>query len=202
MSNSCETSIAVLKPPPSPPPSPAPPSVITVATNQHTVQNNAQAWFEAGERLLFAGSGNEADAVKFLKMAAHEHSAATAVLAFCYEFALGVDENYAMAEELYLQAGRNKNGLACARLAFLRRYGRPSVKIDWREADLWSKKARELTGCGAVSWLLRAACEFNLPAAHYALGVCYHDGVGIVKSAEKAVFHYRIATSLGQPKGE
>ncbi|KAF9576568.1 hypothetical protein BGW38_008127, partial [Lunasporangiospora selenospora] len=58
------------------------------------------------------------------------HLDAQGALAFCYEFGLGIAANFVQAESIYMLAAEKGNGLALSRLAFLRKYGRPSVKID------------------------------------------------------------------------
>lgn len=65
-------------------------------------------------------------------------------------------------------------------MSFLRRYGRPGVKIDRVEAEEWVKRITELGSC-ALGWLIKAADHFSLPSACYALGVCYHDGYVFLK---------------------
>jgi TPR repeat protein len=41
------------------------------------------------------------------------------------------------------------------------------------------------------------------PTANYALGVCYHDGVGCAgKDPVKAVYYYQRSADAGQPRGE
>ena len=103
----------------------------------------------------------------------YDYSQAQALLGFCLEFGLGLNQDFKEAEKLYSAAGLQGNGLACARLSFLRRYGRPGVIIDRMEAEEWVKRVGSVTSLG---WLIKAADKFNLPAACYALGVCYHDG--------------------------
>jgi TPR repeat protein len=101
------------------------------------------------------------------------NSQAQALMGFCLEFGLGIQQDFSWAEKLYSCAGMQGNGLACARLSFLRRYGRPGVVIDRMEAEEWVKRVGNIE---ALSWLVKAADQYNLPAACYALGVCYHDG--------------------------
>ena len=64
--------------------------------------------------------------------------------------------------------------VAYARLAFLRKYGRPGIKIDRVEAEGWAKQANEL-GPAAVEWLAMAD-EQDFASASYCYGVCFHDG--------------------------
>jgi TPR repeat protein len=102
-----------------------------------------------------------------------ENTQAQALMGFCLEFGLGIQQDFSWAEKLYSSAGMQGDGLACARLSFLRRYGRPGVVIDRMEAEEWVKRVGNIE---ALSWLVKAADQYNLPAACYALGVCYHDG--------------------------
>jgi hypothetical protein len=70
-----------------------------------------------------------------------------------------------------------RNYLAIARLAFLRKYGRPGIKINKIEAEEWVAKMSTL-GPSGLDWLIRVADVDALPAGQYALGVCFHDGIG------------------------
>lgn len=165
------------------------------------VLQSANEIFVRGNECLF--SGNLQEAVKWLEKAAF-HSVpspkAMGVLAFLHEFAIGAEQNFAKAEQLYLLAAQSNDGLACARLAFLRKYGRPSVKIDRVEAEMWARKVDEIPD--ALEWLRYAADVQNLPAAHYAYGVSHHDGIGTKKDPVKAVYYYQKAADLGQARGE
>ncbi|KAI8607967.1 hypothetical protein BC830DRAFT_58529 [Chytriomyces sp. MP71] len=131
-------------------------------------------------RLLFSESDDGRKAVALLKRAAFQvdgHVRAQAVLGFCYEFGLGVESDSKFAESLYLSAAMRGDGLAGARLSFLRRYGRPHVKIDRAEAEEWIKRVNEM-GPSAVQWLQDAADSVDIvsamspahAAANYALG--------------------------------
>jgi TPR repeat protein len=103
------------------------------------------------------------------------HGPVFALLGFCYEFGLGVQLDFNTAESFYLQAATYNNGVAYARLSFLRYYGRPNVVIDRVEAESWKKKAAQL-GAKGIEWLRIAAEEYQIPTACYAYGVCFHDG--------------------------
>lgn len=86
------------------------------------------AWYEIGNQKLL--SKNYDMAVYYLKKALNNMDA-IALLAFCTEFGLGTAQDSVKAEKLYvLAAKKSDNGLAIARLAFLRYYGRPFVRID------------------------------------------------------------------------
>ncbi|KAJ3328067.1 hypothetical protein HDU93_001677 [Gonapodya sp. JEL0774] len=120
------------------------------------------------EKLLLGIRGKEKDqkvAVKLLRRAAVRGFArAEAILGFCNEFGLGLEgEDFKAAEALYVSAAAQGEGLARARLAFLRKYGRPGVKIDRVEAEDWIKKVR-VVGPQSVKWLTLAADEGNMPS--------------------------------------
>ncbi|KAF9079244.1 hypothetical protein BGX23_004608, partial [Mortierella sp. AD031] len=51
--------------------------------------------------------------------------------------------DFVEAERLYILAAEKNNGLALSRLAFLRKYGRPSVKIDRIESEYWQQKINQ-----------------------------------------------------------
>ncbi|KAI8822022.1 uncharacterized protein EV422DRAFT_495023 [Fimicolochytrium jonesii] len=125
---------------------------------------------------------------------------AQAILAFCYEFSMGCQPDYPLCEDLYKKAALHGSGLACTRLSFLRRYGRPSVRIDRVEAEGWSRRVNEI-GPSAIQWLVEAAQTYEIPSANYALGLCYHDGVGMPRSPEMAVHFYRKAAAAEHPRG-
>jgi len=136
--------------------------------------NNVQNLIYMGECYLFGKNGIEKDeekAVKYFKTAASRTCSegvtqAKAILGFCYEFGLGVPENFKSAEELYICAANDNSGLAQARLAFLRRYGRPSVKIDRTEAENWLNRVNQ-RGSQAIQWLINAATVEQHPAGNY-----------------------------------
>ncbi|KAJ3107183.1 hypothetical protein HDU97_004603 [Phlyctochytrium planicorne] len=171
------------------------------------ISNLADDLYAVAERLLFGldnGVRDEEKAVRMLQRAANYlqgHVQAQAVLGFCFEFGIGSVQDFKAAEKLYLMAAVKGNGLAGARLSFLRRYGRPHVKIDRVEAEEWIKMVQKL-GVGSVEWLIKAADVHRLPAAEYALGVCYHDGVGVQKDPTKAVDYYKRSAAARQPRGE
>lgn len=144
---------------------------------------------EQAERLLLGRDGNPRDdvrAVQLLRRAAaqnHTHaqvgiygrlshrasdgSIAQALLGFAHEFGLGLDtQDFKEAETLYIAAANGGSGLAQARLAFLRKYGRPGVRIDRVEAEQWVKKVQE-KGPTAIEWLRQAADKDNHPAGWF-----------------------------------
>jgi hypothetical protein len=135
------------------------------------IQSTPIDHYKLGSEALLQGCYDKA----ILYLGAVSHPKALGLLGFCYEFGLGVDESFAKAEELYIQAVSGGNALAAARLSFLRKYGRPGVKIDRVEAEQWAKFVNELPS-NSMQWLEIAANDYQLPAAHYAYGVCFHDG--------------------------
>ncbi|KAJ1977236.1 hypothetical protein H4R33_006256 [Dimargaris cristalligena] len=113
---------------------------------------------------------------------------ATALLGFCYEFGLGVTVDYQEAERLYNRAADAGNGLAQARMAFFRKFGRPGIKMDRLEAERWQRTLNH-QGPNGIQWIRQAAGEFQLAAAEYCLGLCYMEGQGVVKNDQRA-FHW------------
>lgn len=149
-----------------------------------------QAIFRLAESHLFGRDGYPCDperAISYLRQAVDRGMPlAMSVLGFCHEFGIGCQMNFVEAERLYIQAAALADGMAYARLAFLRKYGRPGVKIDRVEADEWQSKANEI-GQDCVQWLIMTAEQYQDSSAQYALGVCYHDGVGVPKDERLAI---------------
>ena len=71
------------------------------------------------------------------------------------EFGLGCEQDFKQAETLYIMAASQNNGLALSRLAFLRKYGRPGIKIDRVEAGELVARLNDLEG--GLDWLIMAA---------------------------------------------
>ncbi|KAJ3073489.1 hypothetical protein HDU98_001417 [Podochytrium sp. JEL0797] len=178
-----------------------------------STEQDANSCFQMAENLLFGRNGcgvDEKKAVGMLKRASFRldgHDLAQSVLGFCYEFGLGVDCDGKFAENMYIAAAMKGEGLAITRLSFLRRYGRPNVKIDRVEAEEWIKRVTEV-GPTAVSWLTKIATEFAnsnnktpaFAAVIYALGVCFHDGIAVPLNADQAVRYYKRSADIGQPR--
>ncbi|KAL7751291.1 hypothetical protein RI367_003150 [Sorochytrium milnesiophthora] len=212
----------------------------------------SNTWYLRGEAFLFGlaqpGSGHagypsfcyvehaapqparvdEATAVLCFHRAADlGHTLAIALLGFCYEFGLGVEHDFSAAERYYVEAANapHHEPLSMARLAFLRRYGRPNVRMDRAEANVWRDKLRQMylpfltqdiTASASFSdagdlyssedplvWLRWAAGVIKHPAAQYSLGTCYHDGVGTrTPCPNEAVRWYRLSAEQGHPRGE
>ncbi|KAJ1916307.1 hypothetical protein IWQ60_008147 [Tieghemiomyces parasiticus] len=148
--------------------------------------------FDMGSNLLLGLNGYPVNlelASIYLEMAHnYEQTDATAVLGFCYEFGLGVATDYRLAEHCYLTAAKSGNGLGMTRMVFLRKFGRPGVVINQPEADRWQQLVNR-QGVHALKWLRTAAERVSHPAAQYALGLCYLDGVGFPKH-ERRAFEY------------
>src|SRR6266487_705251 len=89
-------------------------------------EQDAQYLYKQGETYMFGRSGKPKDEKKafeyFQRAAFLNHPEAQGVLAFCYEFGLGVKNDFKQAELHYIPAAELGNGLAQARLAFLRKY--------------------------------------------------------------------------------
>jgi TPR repeat protein len=164
--------------------------------------------YEEASKSFF--QGNYKDAILLLKRCTSikledngQIAEATAVLGFCFEFGLGIKQDFIMAEKYYILAASSRFnvGLAFCRLAFLRYYGRPNVVIDRSEAEEWKRKAIAI-GKKATLWFDIAANVHKIPSANYSYGVCFHDGVGVEKSPETAIFYYKRAAAMGDPRGE
>lgn len=161
--------------------------------------------FHQAENFLFGRNGTVKDqhkAVEYLTICVQQSlPIAMSVLGFCREFGLGCEMDFIEAERLYISAANHEDGLGQARLAFLRKYGRPGVKIDRVEADEWQAKATAI-GPSSIEWLMRAADEDCDPSAQYALGVCYHDGVAVQKNPHEAIKYYKLSAEQGHPRGQ
>ncbi|CAG8557993.1 26120_t:CDS:2, partial [Racocetra persica] len=146
--------------------------------------------YKRGEAYLFGRAGeqrNEKKAFEYFQRASKlNHIEARGVLGFCYEFGLGVEKNFKQAELHYIPAAKAGNGLAQARLAFLRKYGRPCVRIDRAEAEMWQQKVKE-QGETAIAWLFNAACNENHAAAQYSLGDHLAAMYNLANALEKGI---------------
>lgn len=180
-------------------------SIITSTTTTETIDNSSAAYlFKRGNNYLFGRNGfpvSEKLAIDyFTKSASLSHAKAEGVLGFCYEFGMGVETNFVTSEKHYLNAAKKNDGLAIARLAFLRKYGRPNVKIDRSEAEEWTEKIKH--DPSAIQWIIQAASLNNHPAAQYALGVCYHDGISVLKDEHAAFRWYKASADQGNARGQ
>ncbi|KAJ1914899.1 hypothetical protein H4219_004582 [Mycoemilia scoparia] len=129
---------------------------------------------------------------------------ALAVLGFCFEFGLGVKSDSVAAERFYLQsAEQNNNPLAQVRLVFLYKYGRSGVSMDQQKAQYWLSRVDNQSPSNMVAWLTMAALEYQHPAAQYALGLCYHNQVGVPNAdATRAFELYWLSAHGGHPRGQ
>ena len=149
---------------------------------------------------------------------------AEALIGFCYEFGIGTSVDFSKAFFHYLEASNQKNGLGCARLAFLLKYGRPGINIDRDAAAHYATllKASSITSAApedsalsspasrisgklknyfGIQWITRAAKKGN-SSAQYCLGTCYHDGFGVQSDKTKACSWYRKSANQGNPRGQ
>ena len=171
----------------------------------NTTSNDGHYYFEKGNTLLFGRKGYAVDKAlafyNYKKSFSLNYPKAEAIVGFCYEFGLGVEQDFALAEKHYLSAAKHWNdGVAMARLAFLRKYGRPCVKIDRVEAGEWSEKVKKSTN--KIEWIIHAATVDHDACAQYALGVCYHDGVGLPKDEYAAFRWYKASADQGNSRGQ
>lgn len=174
----------------------------TITTSPTPVVDGGPHYFEMANTFLFGRNGCPIDpitAVYYLKksISIYNHTPSQGVLGFFYEFGLGVPQDFIQAEKYYLLAASSStepDALSMARLAFLRKYGRPGVKIDRVEAEVWAQKVSQ------VDWIIQAAKTNS--CAQYALGVCYHDGVGLTKSEKDAFYWYTKSAEQGNPRGQ
>ncbi|PVU89365.1 hypothetical protein BB561_005403 [Smittium simulii] len=125
-----------------------------------------------------------------------------AVLGFCYEFGLGVKCDYAKSERFYKPCAIKGNALGQSRLAFLKKYGRPGIKIDRTLAAKWALKVKLNSESSATSWLEKASYVYGLAEAQYALGLCYHDGIGVNVDDKKAFQLYLKSAKQGNSRGQ
>ncbi|RCH96966.1 hypothetical protein CU098_004735 [Rhizopus stolonifer] len=181
--------------------------ITTPADLRHTFLDNTNSkhLYKRANDYLFGRHGHSVSsklAVAYLiKATALGNAKAEGVLGFCYEFGIGVETDFVQSEHHYLNAAKRNDGLSMARLAFLRKYGRPNVKIDRVEAEEWAERIRHKPS--AIQWILEAASLHHDPAAQYTLGVCYHDGIAVTKD-EHAAFRwtamkwYRLAAEQGE----
>jgi TPR repeat protein len=157
-----------------------------------------------------------------------QHSGAQAVLGFCYEFGIGVVSiNFQQAERYYIMSIRTalitttegtfspkEDGntfdklvlsdatlMGIIRLAFLRKYGRPGVQINRIESEYWESKISS-RGPNAIAWIRRTAVEDHCSASQYCLGVCYHDGITVLKNEEEAFKWYERSAEQGNARGQ
>jgi TPR repeat protein len=159
--------------------------------------------------------------------------AAQAILGFCYEFGLGIKPCFEKAEHHYLLTTNmlTATSLECtgasdmqdlatdslfsmmhqaclvavARLAFLRKYGRPGVKMDRCEADYYEAmmvQQQQFLDTSALSWFRHAAQVYKCAASQYCLGVCYHDGLVVSKDENEAFLWYKKSADQGNCRGQ
>ncbi|KAJ3365240.1 hypothetical protein GGF32_009745 [Allomyces javanicus] len=146
---------------------------------------------------------------------------------FMFEFGLGIEISFAQCERYYQAAAARGHALSMLRLAFLKKNGRPGLKMDQNEAKLWVSRIRALFLPGApqwacnapsawdsvartsansdpdpLTWLWWAAAECGCLSVQCALGTCYHYGFGLACDPSKAVAWYRKSADQGHPHGQ
>ncbi|OLY82768.1 hypothetical protein AYI68_g3102 [Smittium mucronatum] len=124
------------------------------------------------------------------------------ILGFCYEFGIGVECDYAKSEKLYTLPAQRGNALAQSRLVFLKKYGRPGVCIDRIKAEDWANKIKANKNMESLDWLLKASNEYHFSEAQYALGLCYHDGIGAEVDEKRAFELYLLSAKQGNARGQ
>lgn len=160
-----------------------------------------------GNHHLFDSDDNPQLASTYFHQAATlGHPESLGVLGFCYEFGLGgTEKDFGLAEHYYLEAATHLDGLGMARLAFLRKYGRPNIKIDRSESEEWAKRVerqQKRHNHDTIRWIRQGAERYNHPACQYVLGVCYHDGIGVAKDEQLAFRWYRASAEQGNERGQ
>ncbi|KAJ3374061.1 hypothetical protein GGF31_008277 [Allomyces arbusculus] len=192
---------------------------------------DAAAMTSLGESLLYGASRNRPRALDlFVRAADLGDAKAMGIVGFMLEFGLGGHPpSFERCEPYYQAAAARGHALSMTRLAFLKRYGRPAIKMDKNEANLWVVRTRALVLPGApvwacnapakcdasprmkegsdretdpLAWLWWAATTCGCSAAQYALGTCYHDGVGLKRDPKEAVVWYRKSAEQGEPRGQ
>ncbi|RKP19283.1 HCP-like protein, partial [Rozella allomycis CSF55] len=144
------------------------------------------------------------EAFKYYREAAElGHGLAVTLVGFCYEFGYGVSIDYSKAEKYYMVALESYvEPFALCRMAFLRKYGRPGIKIDILEAEILAERLQEYKLAEPVKWLVYAAETYQNSSAQYCLGVCYHDGFGVDVNLTKAVYYYELSANQGHARGQ
>ncbi|CAO3619914.1 unnamed protein product [Mucor fragilis] len=195
----------------------------SIMSHKQQQRPTTEELFQLAQQHLYGRNGKSKDesrATSYLKEAANNnHSGAQAVLGFCYEFGLGISLDFQLAERYYIMSVKTaltENNathsideleldqatlLGMARLAFLRKYGRPGVQINRVEAEYWEAKIQS-RGPDAIAWIRRAAELDRCPASQYCLGVCYHDGIAVPKDEHKAFRWYKKSADQGNCRGQ
>jgi TPR repeat protein len=144
----------------------------------------ALVYFHVGAELLVE---TNPDAIKYLRKAyARGCFSALALLGICYEFGLILEKDVVQAENYYLKAVDNGDYIGAARLAFLKRYGRPGISMDLALAKKYRFKAEE-NPCLALNWIKNASKK-GLAVAQYCLALSFHNSIGLPKNPEQAFF--------------
>lgn len=105
-------------------------------------------------------------------------------LGLCFEYGKGVSKDEADAVDLYRAA--SQQGLAAAQFQLAKFYAKDGAEQNWAE----------------VVRLLKLAVKQGHRDAHYALGLCYENGLGRKKNGQKAAWLYSFAAERGHKKAQ
>ncbi|KAJ3365239.1 hypothetical protein GGF32_009744 [Allomyces javanicus] len=95
---------------------------------------------------------------------------------FMLEFGPGIAQSYEGCEAYYQSAAERGHVLSMTRLADLTKRERPKIQANRAEAEQTKENAGDESH--PLAWLWRAATDKNCPAAQYAIGTCFPDGIG------------------------
>ncbi len=137
--------------------------------------------------------GDERETFKWLSASAEQgYAPAQAGLGFCYEEAVGVDENLGEAAKWYKKAAEGLRKAAEAgdaeaayRLSMMYRSGK-GVNENPDEAAKWCRKA----------------AEGGYALAQFRTGECYADGDGVDKDIEKAAEWWKKGAAQNDPSSQ
>ncbi|KAG5462966.1 MAG: hypothetical protein BJ554DRAFT_2594, partial [Olpidium bornovanus] len=78
---------------------------------------------------------------------------------------------------------------------------RPECGFEGREQRPEPSMVSHAFDTDGLTWLMIAAAHYQHPASQYALGVCYHDGVGLPRNPKRAFSLYCRSAAGGNPRG-
>lgn len=156
-------------------------TAVTLLTPCIAAADDAKIAFDAGMTAARAGDFEAARAA-WAPLASAGHAAAQYNLGLMYQQGAGVEQNIAVALNLYRAAAEQDHGLAQYRV------GQALQRGDGVVAD----------PAAAVAWFARAA-EFGVPGAAYELGYAHHEGEGVAPDLAEALRWFWIAARLGYP---
>ena len=117
----------------------------------------------------------------YLKAAQLGHAEAQAELGLCYYIGSGVEKNENEAAKWYLKAAEQGNPKAQVNLAHFYQYGIGGLEESESKSAEWVRKA----------------AEQGYPEGQWKLGCHYHQGKGVDKNLEMAVYWYRKGAEQG-----